>query len=157
MELDPKVIEVSKAYLPGEYLLPLEDERVRVRYADARWLVKRISWEKKERALYDVVVINLSDPYTAMINRYYTLEFFREANAILNAGGILALKVSSSENYLNEEARAFLRSVHTTLKEVFPDVKSIPGDTNIFLACNREGILTQDFQILLKRLKERRI
>ncbi|OGX42983.1 MAG: hypothetical protein A3G91_03890 [Omnitrophica WOR_2 bacterium RIFCSPLOWO2_12_FULL_50_9] len=157
VELDPKVIEVSKAYLPKEYLLPLEDDRVRVIYSDARWLVKKISWEKKERALYDVVIINLSDPYTALINRYYTLEFFKEVNAILNAGGILSLSVSSSENYLNEEARAFLRSVHTTLKEVFPDVKSIPGDTNIFLACNRGGVLTQDPQTLLKRLKERQL
>jgi spermidine synthase len=157
VELDPKVIEVSKVYLPGEYLLPLEDERVRVRYADARWLVKRVSLEKNDRTFYDVVVINLSDPYTALINRYYTFEFFREVNAILNAGGILALKVSSSENYLHEEARAFLRSIQTTLQAVFPDVKSIPGDTNIFLACNRDGILTQDSHILLKRLKERRL
>lgn len=151
VELDPKVIEVSRQYLPAEYLEPLNDDRVEVIYADARWLVKRSS--KK----YDVVIVNLSDPYTALINRYYSLEFFQEVHAILNPGGILALSVSSSENYLNEETREFLRAINTTLKKVFPDVKSIPGDTNIFLACTAKGVLTYDHQLLIDRLNERRI
>jgi len=136
VELDPKVIAVSMKYLPETYRRPLESSRVNVIHADARRLVKQAA------QTYDVAIVNLSDPYTALINRYYSLEFFREVSAILNPGGILALSVSSSENYLNEETRGFLRSINTTLKSVFPDVKSIPGDTNVFLACNKRGVLT---------------
>lgn len=151
VELDPKIIEVSKKYLPSEFLEPLQSDRVRVIYTDGRGLVK---WTVQR---YDVVIVNLSDPYTALINRYYTLDFFKEVNRILNPGGILALSVSSSENYLNEETKAFLRSINTTLKKVFTDVRSIPGDTNIFLACTQKDILTQDPQLLMRRLNERRL
>lgn len=151
VELDSKVIDVSKKYLPEEYITPLKDSRVHIIHTDARWLVKRASQK------YDVVIVNLADPYTALINRYYTLEFFKEARAALKSQGILALSVSSSENYLNEEARTFLRSINTTLREVFPDVRSIPGDTNIFLACAENGILTYDDQVLTRRLNARAV
>ncbi|MBN1870793.1 MAG: methyltransferase domain-containing protein [Candidatus Omnitrophica bacterium] len=149
VELDPKIIDMSKEYLPDKYTKLLEDGRVRVFHADARWLVKQTPEE------YDVVIINLSDPYTALINRYYTQEFFQEARRILKSGGILALSVSSSENYINEETRAFLRSIHTTLKSIFADVKSVPGNTNIFMACGQSGVLTYDHQVLTDRLKAR--
>lgn len=151
VELDPKVIDVSTKYLPSEFTAVLNDQRVHVIYRDARFFVKRAV--KK----YDVIIVNLSDPYTAMLNRYYSLEFLREAERILNPQGILALSVSSSENYLNKEARAFLRSVNTTLKDVFTQVKSIPGDLNIFLACKQTGILTQNPDVLISRLQERNI
>jgi len=149
VEIDPKVIKVSQTYLPEDLIEPLSDERVKVILSDARMLVKR-SAEK-----YDVIIVSLADPYTALINRYYTLEFYKEAVQILNPDGILSLSVSSSENYLNEENKEFLRSINSTLKEIFPDVKSIPGDTNIFIACKSPGILTLDHKVLSRRLEKR--
>ena len=149
VELDSKVVEVSRQYLSSEDLSPLDDERVAVYHLDARWFIKRT------QKTYDVIVVNLSDPYTAMLNRYYSLEFFQEASRILKEEGILALRVSSAENYLNREAKAFLRSIHTTLKNVFVDVKSIPGDTHAFFACKNTGVLTADPDVLSRRLARR--
>jgi len=151
VELDPTVIRLSRQNLPAAYWAPLEDDRVEVFYTDARRFVKNTDTH------YDVIIVNLSDPYTALLNRYYSLEFFREARRILNEGGLLSLSVSSSENYLNEEQREFLRSIHTTLRRVFPDVQSIPGDINIFLASSRPGLLTLRHDLLVRRLKERGI
>ncbi len=151
VELDAKVVDIAKTYLPAEFLRSLKDDRVQIFHTDARWLVKRSTRQ------YDVIIVNLSDPFTALINRYYSLEFFKEAGDILTPDGILSLSVSSSQNYLSKEARAFLRSLNSTLKQVFPDVRSIPGDTNIFLACKRRGVLALDPQVLVHRLKERRI
>lgn len=151
VELDPKIIEIAQRHLPEEYLVPLKDQRVRVIHTDARMFVKRAGRK------YDAVIVNLSDPYTALINRYYSLEFFREVNRILDPGGLLALSVSSSENYLNDETRDFLRSINSTLRRVFKDVKSIPGDTNIFLASNEANALSLDAGQLVRRLQERRI
>ena len=151
VELDPLVIRLSQQYLPAEILLPLKDPRVHTVYTDARFFVKGSG--KK----YDVILVSLADPTSAFINRYYTLEFFKEASRILNPKGILALTVSSSENYLNKEARMFLCSINTTLKKAFADVKSIPGDTNIFLACKDRDVLTYDTALLLGRLKSRHI
>ncbi len=151
LELDPAVIEISKRYLPPLYTETLNDPRVRVIHTDGRLFVKRA--QKK----YDAVIVNLPDPYTALLNRYYSLEFFKEAAGILAPGGILALSISSSENYLSEEAKDLLRSLHTTLKNVFADVKAIPGEATLFLACGRENVLTYDPRVLLGRLKERAI
>jgi len=151
VELDPKTIIVAQTYLPEELTHLLDDARVTVIHRDGRHVVKRST--KK----YDVIIVNLSDPYTALINRYYSLEFFKEVHRILNPKGILSLSVFSSENYLNPETIAFLRSINTTLKNVFTDVQSIPGETNIFLACNANGILTLDDRVLTRRLKERHI
>lgn len=151
IELDPKLTEVAKNYLPAKYLNPLKDKRVSVIHSDARQLIKRT--DKK----YHAIIVNLSDPTTALINRYYTLEFFKESQRILSSTGILALSVSSSENYLSDETLSYLRSINTTLNHVFKDVISIPGDTNIFLACNQKDVLTPDANVLIKRLKDRRI
>ncbi len=151
VELDPKVFDIARQYFPREYVSPLEDARVNVIHADARAFVKR-SVQK-----YDVVIVNLSDPYTALLNRYYSLEFFEEVRRSLNSDGILSLGVSSSENYLNEETRTFLRSINTTLRRVFPDVQSIPGETNIFLAGVNDVTLALDSKIFVERLKKRQI
>lgn len=151
VDLDPDVMRLAEAHLPEDLLAPLRDPRVHSAFVDARLFIKQ------SRRLYDVILLNIADPLNAMLNRYYTKEFFQEAALRLNEGGILSLKVSSSENYLNAEARAFLRSIHSTLRDVFPDVKSIPGDTNIFLSSTRTGILRYDPALLLERLQERKI
>ena len=151
VDLDPQVVRLAEQHLPEAQLAPLRDPRVHSAFMDARLFIKR------SRRTYDVILLNTADPLNAMLNRYYTKEFFQEAARRLNEGGILSLSVSSSENYLNEEARAFLRSIHSTLRAVFPDVISIPGDINIFLACNRTGVLRYDPERLLARLRERNI
>lgn len=151
VELDPMVIRLSRQFLPPEYLSVLEDKRVNTTYTDGRLFVK--TTPKR----FDVIIINLPEPHSALLNRYYSLEFFQEAGRVLNPDGILSLTVSSSENYLSPEAADFLRSINTTLKNVFPDVKSIPGDTNIFLACKKRGVLTYESQRLMERLRERKI
>jgi spermidine synthase len=151
VELDPEVVRLSQKHLDQKYLHVLNDERVRMIHTDGRWLIKR----NEEK--YDVLIINLGDPYTAMINRYYTKEFFQETSRILSADGILSMSVTSSANYLNEETRDFLRSLHTTLRTVFPEVRSIPGDSNIFLVSQRPGVLTLDVQVIMQRLKDRSI
>ncbi len=151
IDLDPQVIRLAAQTLPEDVLEPLRDPRLQIRFADARLLLKNSG------QTYDLIILNLADPLNAMINRYYTLEFFQEVRGNLKQGGIISLAVSSSENYLNEEARAFLRSIHSTLKAVFADVKSIPGDTSIFLACQQKGVLSYDANLYLSRLRERGI
>ena len=40
---------------------------------------------------YDVVIIDLPDPSTAQINRFYTIEFFNELKKILNKGWVVSI------------------------------------------------------------------
>ncbi|MCD4781277.1 MAG: hypothetical protein K8S27_12125 [Candidatus Omnitrophica bacterium] len=151
LELDPKVIQVTEDHLPDSVTNILKSRRVRIFVQDARHFVK----QTKNR--YDVIILNLSDPHTALINRYYTLEFFKEAHQRLVPGGIISVSVSSSENYLNDETQEFLQSINTTLQHVYTDVKSIPGDTHIFLASNEKGGIRLDPDLLVQRLQDRQI
>jgi spermidine synthase len=97
------------------------------------------------------VIVNIGDPYTAQLDRFYTEEFFKEARRILKRGGVLSFALSSSENYINDELRRFLKTVHATLKKVFPDVKVIPGNTAYFLASDGTVPLTYDYRVLMER------
>jgi spermidine synthase len=112
---------------------------------------------KTSNSKFDVIIINLPDPFTAQLNRFYTQEFFTEAAEKLNPGGVLSFQVTSSENYISQELADLLRCLEKTLRVVFPRVVAIPGETVHFLAANQPGSLTLDPSELMTRLRERHI
>jgi spermidine synthase len=63
----------------------------------------------------------------------------------------------SSENYISTELGQFLRSIHKTLRSVFPEVTAIPGETVHFFAAQRPGILASGSAELLARLHARNL
>lgn len=148
VEIDPLVISLQKR-MPSRMLPGLSGPGVSVNLADGRRFVK------SARGVYDCVIVNSSDPLSLQLNRYFTVEFFREVSAVLSGPGILCVSVSSSEQYLGREARDYLGSVYATLSRVFPDVKVIPGETAYLLACNQRGVLTYDYRLLERRAGER--
>ncbi|MGQ9629552.1 MAG: hypothetical protein ACUVXI_04450 [bacterium] len=149
VELDPTILRVGGKYIPPADSESLNSSRVHLKFVDGRLFVKRT------REKYDVVILNLPNPYTAQLNRFYTLEFFREVEGILGDGGILGFALPSSENFVSEEQARFLRSIYATLRRVFPEVVVFPGDPTNFLACRAEGILTYDHRALVNRLHGR--
>jgi spermidine synthase len=156
VELDPKIIELGRQYLPPERLDFLKEQRLTVFHQDGRLFVKRSSG-LADFFRYDSIIVYLGDPYTAQINRFYTLEFFQQVKKCLAPGGVFSFGLSSAENFLNIEQQRFLSSIYKTLKSVFREVKVIPGDTAYFLAADKKGILTYDYKELVRRLKERAI
>ena len=152
VELDPMVIELAQEWLDSRSLAPLSDPRVRVANVDGRLFVKRV------RRKYDVVILDLPDPFTAQLNRFYTREFFREVRDILAERGLFSLGIFSSANYISDEHQKFLNCVYRTLEGVFPEIITIPADDQIFfIACKTEGVLTYDREILSARLDERQV
>ena len=151
VELDPLVINMSREYLFKTRPDPSQDDRVRVINLDGRFFVKRTSQR------YDCIIIDLGDPYTAGLNRFYTVEFFKEASGILKKNGVISFGVSSAENYISKELNDFLSSIYATLKKVFPSVMIIPGDTAYFLASNQKDMLTYDYHVLMKRAAGRKL
>lgn len=151
IELDPLIIEMAVEYLPAEEYNFLKNQRVVVHNIDGRFFIK--GTENK----YDCVIVHLGNPYTAQLNRYYTVEFFQEVKRILKEGGVLSFALASSESYISRPLKDFLSSVYLSLKEVFIDVKIIPGDTAYFLSSNQAGTLTYDYQTLSERRRERNL
>ncbi len=151
VELDPAIFTVARAHLAPQWSQIQSDARIRIHIADGRLYLKTTSEQ------FDVIIVNLPDPQTAQLNRFYTLEFFREAAAKFAPGGVLALQLRSSENYIGPELAAFLGCVNETLLAVFPEVRAIPGETVHFFASNRRGVLATGSDELLARLRERRL
>ncbi|MCX6568234.1 MAG: methyltransferase [Candidatus Aminicenantes bacterium] len=136
VELDPAIIRLSEKHLAAADFAALRDPRVRIVYQDGRTFLERTS----ER--YDAIILNLPEPATAQVNRYYTREFFLEARKKLNPGGVLGFIVPSAENYIGEELAQFLGCLDATLRSVFPEVVAVPGSNCVFLAS--EGPLSID-------------
>ncbi len=151
VELDPAILEIAERHFPQVWTQALSDPRVAVHPVDGRFFLKTST------AKFDVIIINLPDPFTAQLNRFYTREFFREAAEKLNPGGVLSFQVTGAENYISQELADLLRCLAKTLRAVFPQVVVIPGETVHFLASNQPGSLTRDPTVLMTRLRKRRI
>lgn len=144
VEIDPEIIRLSLKHLPEKEKRSLRNERVHIHYQDGR------AFLNNTQSTYDVIILNLPDPSTAQINRFYTKEFFLQADKKLTPGGVFSFRVSSAENYISPELQNYLSSLYFTLKEVFPEVEIVPGDTNIFLASS--GQISLDHQELNQRI-----
>ncbi len=127
VESDPEIIRFSRRHLPEAEARSLDAARVRVIHADGRSFLRGAS-------SYDVIIVDLPDPATAQLNRFYTLEFFRLVKQHLTPGGLFSFRVTSAENYISPELQGFLASLYATLQAAFAEVAVVPGSTNIFLA-----------------------
>lgn len=148
-ELDPQVVKIGRKILSAEEKRILDDPRIEIKNIDGRLVVKQA------KGRFDLVLINLPDPSTALLNRFYTWEFFQEVKRILNPDGMLTLSLSSSENYLSIEQKNLLHSVYRTLEKSFPSVSILPGNRNFLFAGAHKQELTPE--LLLERLKRRKL
>ncbi len=148
--LDGSFINLIKPYLDPEDALALKDPRVNIHYVDGRVFIK----DTTNR--YDAVVVNIQEVPNIKLNRYYTQEFYAGIKSVLKpAGGVFALSVASSENYLSRQTRIFNASVYNTLKSIFAEIEIIPGDTITFL-CS-PSVMDLRYEVLLKRFNDRKI
>jgi len=151
VELDPKLIAMGRRILPREATRAVDDPRVHLIHADGR---KHI---KTTESRYDVIIVNLPDPMTAQLNRFYTVEFFLEARRITLPGGILSLSLTSSENIIGPTLAQLLNSLHRSMSLVYRDVLVLPGATARFFGSMEPGILVSDPQVLVNRIGEREL
>ncbi|HVM74597.1 MAG TPA: fused MFS/spermidine synthase [Candidatus Saccharimonadales bacterium] len=151
VELDPAVIELSNEYFPEEWAYATADSRVHVHNQDGRLFLKT------SEIKFDVVIVNLPDPQTAQVNRFYTAEFFEAVARRLTPKGVFSFQLKGAEDYIGPELADFLRCIQKTLASVFPQTLTIPGDTVHFLAATQAGALTRDPTELVARLRAQRI
>jgi len=123
VEIDPAVLRLVRE-LGGA----VSDPRVRLIADDARRVVRA------SRAEYDAILVDLPEPATAQLNRFYTLEFFEEVHTALRQGGVLSFGLTGGANYANEFVRTLGSSVQRSLAVVFGNTLVIPGAKQFFLA-----------------------
>ena len=142
VEIDPMIIAAGRRLLPQNLASP----QIRIITTDGRRFVQQTG----ER--FDVVIIDLPDPSTAQLNRYYTAEFYAEVRRVLIPGGVLSFALGHYENYVSPELAQWLASAHRTLRQSFAEVRMVPGGRVFFLAS--DGPLTLD---IAARLEQRRL
>jgi spermidine synthase len=150
VELDPTVIRLARKTLPDSVVSLLEDPRVATHHLDGRRFL-RITPRR-----YDVILLNLPDPHNVQVNRFYTVQFFREARRKLAPGGLLAFQVNSSENAIGPDLAEFLRCLEASLAHEYRRVVLLPGESTTFLA-STDGALSAEADTLLGRLRSRGI
>lgn len=146
LELDPEAVGIMVHNLPPQLEPPLRDGRVRLLYQDGR------SWLRRRGEPYDVILLNLPEPSTAMINRFYTREFFELARENLSPPGVLALSLSASPNYYGKALQLRNGSIYRTLRSVFPAVAALPAGKTLLLASSAPGGVDLDPATLDARL-----
>lgn len=151
VELDPTVLELARRYFPEELPGIEADPRVHVHSVDGRLFLKTTAQK------FDVIIVNLPEPQTAQLNRFYTAEFFREAAEKLNPGGLLSFQLRAAEDYISPELSEFLRCINRSVGEVFPEVRAIPGETVHFFAARQPGVLAAGPDELIARLRARNL
>ena len=151
VELDPALIAMARQFFPAQTAVFDSDPRVHLHLVDGRRFLAG-TVEK-----FDVIIVDVPDPQTAQLNRFYTVEFFRLARAHLLPQGLLAIELRSAEETISPDLAEFLRSIRRTLSDVFPYQAAIPGEMIHFFGAMQPDVLTRDPQVLVARLRERRL
>ena len=151
VELDPRLIALAKQVLPSSAWQPLADERLRLIFEDGRRFVRRGG------SRYDVILMALPEPTNALLNRFYTREFFQDVKGLLHQPGVFSFGLPGSETSLSPARRSFLGLTAATLREVFPAVLVLPGVTWRFFASPQMDLLTSEAEILSARRAARNL
>lgn len=151
-ELDPLVLEMVEKFPTELTKRELSDERVSIRHIDGRLFLKETSEE------YDLIFVGLDEPTDLQTNRFFTEEFFSLAKIRLKDEGIIVLRLPGSLTFLSEELKNLNASVYNALREVFSNVRVLPGEgSNLFLASDSEGIIHADTNLIGRRIFEREL
>ena len=142
LELNAALIDITSAL--GEVAT---DSAVRYITADARRFITHSD------SLYDVVLINLPEPSTLQLNRYYTDEFFGALKQRMDSGGVVSLSIATGSDYVSKEAGALNSSIYYTLKNHFRYVCILPSSQNYFLASDDSLSLAIPTMILRKGIQ----
>jgi spermidine synthase len=138
VELDPEIVRLVERFLGEEERQSLAATRVRTKFQDGR------AFLRTTRERYEIILLNLPEPSTAQVNRFYTLEFFALARRHLRPGGILSFPVLSSETAIGPELQQLLSSLRFTLSKVFSQVRIVPGERSVFLASDAPMTIDPD-------------
>jgi len=140
----PQIETISWAHCDSEYVqkinfilpseLKINDQRFHTLLGDIR------SSLTEQKQYYDVAIINLPDATSSVLNRYYTLEFYRQIKETLRPNGVLAVRIAAGENIMGTELINLGASTKLTLQSVFSKLVLVPGEDTWFIASDSQNI-----------------
>lgn len=110
VDIDKKVIEVSKKYLPSVSAGAFKDGRLKIFNQDA------LKFIKNYKNYFDIIINDLTDPNGLSLD-LWRAEFYRDILKALKDGGVAAFQTA----YLKE---GFAKEAREKIKKVFPFFKA---------------------------------
>ncbi|MDD5063973.1 MAG: 4Fe-4S binding protein [Phycisphaerae bacterium] len=132
---DSEYVQKVSDFIPLKFRI--DDQRLNLLSGDIR------SSLAGEKQYYDLVILNLPDATSSVLNRYYTLEFYRQIKNAMRPDGVLAVRIAGGENIMGTELINLGASTKLTLQKVFSQLVLAPGDDTWFIASD-SGKLTGD-------------
>jgi len=129
---DNEYVQQVGKFIPPE--LKVSDERFHRLAGDVRSLLA----EKKQ--YYELVILNLPDATSSVLNRYYTYEFYQQVKQALRPDGVLAVRIAGGENIMGTELINLGASTKLTLQGVFSRIVLTPGEDTWFIASDSENL-----------------
>ena len=136
VELDPEVAAVQFRFDMVKNIRGLN-----VIHQDGR------AYLSQSKKTYDAIIVNLPEPNTFQVNRFYTDVFFEMASKHLVEDGVLSFSMQGFDNYLAEPQRQKLSSLYNTARTYFKNVLLLPG-RKVFFLCS-DSKLNTDIPTLL--------
>ncbi len=148
VELNAQYLDIVPQHLPEDLRQSLHSPKVRVIQADPRVFLDG-------SPDYDLILVGMPEPSSGQVNRFYTREFFEQCARRLNAGGVVAFRIRSAENFWTPQLARQMTSIYRAFKGVLPQVIVVPGATNVFIGSRSP--LERDPATLIQRLEARGI
>ncbi len=126
VELDPIITKIGSelGLIPKKADLSIINQ-------DGRYYLKNT----KKR--YSAIIVDLPDPDTFQINRFFTREFFLLAKRHLEKGGVISISMDYSPNYMSLIRKKKISILYNTLRSCFKYIGLIPGKRLYFISGDR--------------------
>ncbi len=128
---DSEYVTLVERFIPHQY--KISDKRLSLPPDDVRRLLE------KQKKYYDIVILNLPDATSSVLNRCYTLEFYQQVKDSLRPDGVFAVRVTGGENIMGTELINLGASTKMTLEKVFSKLVLTPGDETWFIVSDSNG------------------
>jgi spermidine synthase len=129
---DYEYVRKVDGFIPPQF--KINDERFDRLAGDVRPLLAQ------KRNYYDLIILNLPEATSSVLNRYYTLEFYRQVKDALRAEGLFSVRVAGGENIMGTELINLGASTKLTLEKVFSQLVLTPGEDTWFIASDSDSL-----------------
>jgi spermidine synthase len=151
VEIDEKVVDVSKKYLPSISQKAFDDKRAEVIIDDG------IKFVKEHENFFDVIILDLSEPW-GPAEKVVSLDFYKSVRRALKKDGVVSVQ---GENFFYQPSLVAL--IYQRVKKAFPStiIHHAPvllygiGEMSVVVASNDDlsKVSLNDVEKKFKRLK----
>ena len=145
VDIDKKVIEISKKYLPSVSKGAFNDKRLKIFNEDA------LTFIKNYKNFFDIIICDSTDPYGPSIP-LFQVRFYKDVLRALKEKGISAFQTAYLKERFAKKARKRIRKVFPFFKVHKAFVGCFPFDEHTFSF----GSKKTDFEkVTYKKIKEK--